>query len=920
LSAADRLNTALEDRYRVERELGAGGMATVYLAEDLKHDRKVAVKVLKPELTAVLGADRFIQEIKTTASLQHPHILPLFDSGTADGFLFYVMPYIEGETLRNKLDRETQLGIDEAVRITREVADALDYAHRNGIIHRDIKPENILLHDGRPMVADFGIALAVSAAAGGRMTETGTSVGTPHYMSPEQATADKEITGRADQYSLASVLYEMLTGEPPHMGNSAQAVIMKIIAEPVKPVTALRKNVAPNVAAAVQKALEKLPADRFESAKVFADALADPAFRTATIGVAGASAPGGVRVIGLEVSWRTVAGVLGAGWVALAAWGITTGRGRPAAGPVVRAEVDILTRSDSTAQVPGLDIAPDGSALAYSARLGSDTTTRLYIRRLEDRVARPIPGTEGAEALSFSPDGQMIAFTVPARGIRRVQTGGGPIQAILADTSVDWVNGLRWAADGFLYYDNNLSDGILRVPAQGGTPEILVQIPFSRGATSRRSSRGDQPRDPFPLPGGRHLLYTRSFGPLRDDSVRVLDLETRTTQSLGVRSSAVRYLAGGYLLLIRNGGLDAVAFDARRLALGGEPFTVLDSVSANGSVGRFAVAQNGTAVYTVRVVRGALITAPAQLALVDLEGRQERIGLPAVLLAGASLSPDGRRVASLIVPDLAETTGELMVHDLLLGTTTRRPVPGSGSVVWASDDRLIFSTYRMNDRAGMLLVAAADGTGAPDTLLEAQPGVSFGSLSATRDGGRILLSRTRGGNTDLVTAALGTTLGPVSEYLAADWSEDDGAISPDGRWVAYTSDEESDAAVTQRALALRVYVRSFPEPGPRFPVSAGPGQSPHWSPDGRTIYYRRDSTFVAASVETTPTFAVRSRRNLFTARSASIEDVHPDGTRFLMRVSDANRAQAARPTPEPPRLVIVVNWLEELERKRREAK
>jgi serine/threonine-protein kinase len=201
----ERVTAALSDRYAIQEELGAGGMATVYLAEDLKHDRKVAVKVLRPELAAVLGAERFVQEIKTTASLQHPHILPLFDSGQAvvpplrgaergtggEAFLYYVMPYIEGETLRDKLDRETQLGIEVAVKITTEVADALDYAHRHNVIHRDIKPENILLHDGRPMVADFGIALAVSAAAGGRMTETGMSLGTPHYMSPEQATADK---------------------------------------------------------------------------------------------------------------------------------------------------------------------------------------------------------------------------------------------------------------------------------------------------------------------------------------------------------------------------------------------------------------------------------------------------------------------------------------------------------------------------------------------------------------------------------------------------------------------------------------------------------------------------------------------------------------------------------------------------------
>ncbi len=298
----DSLRNALAARYTIERELGQGGMATVYLAHDVKHDRKVAVKVLRPELAAVLGAERFVAEIKTTASLQHPHILPLFDSGQADGFLYYVMPYVEGETLRDKLNRETQLGIDEAVRITTEVADALDYAHRHGVIHRDIKPENVLLHDGRPMVADFGIALAVSAAAGRRMTETGLSLGTPHYMSPEQATAEKELTGRSDVYSLASVLYEMLTGNPPYTGAAAQQIIMKIMTEEPAPVTRQRKAVPPNVAAAVEKALEKLPADRFETAKAFADALIHPAF----------ALPGARQSAqqGAYAAWRRYAGAI----------------------------------------------------------------------------------------------------------------------------------------------------------------------------------------------------------------------------------------------------------------------------------------------------------------------------------------------------------------------------------------------------------------------------------------------------------------------------------------------------------------------------------------------------------------------------------------------------------------------------------
>jgi len=232
-----RLTAALADRYRIERELGHGGMATVYLAHDLKHDRQVALKVLRPELAAVIGADRFLKEIKVTANLQHPHILGLIDSGEVDGLLYYVMPYVEGESLRDRLTHEKQLPIDDAVRITREVANALDYAHRHHVIHRDIKPENILLHEGQALVADFGIALAVSAAGGTRMTETGLSLGTPHYMSPEQAMGEREITARSDVYALGAVLYEMLVGEPPFTGPTAQAIVAKVVTEAPRPLS-----------------------------------------------------------------------------------------------------------------------------------------------------------------------------------------------------------------------------------------------------------------------------------------------------------------------------------------------------------------------------------------------------------------------------------------------------------------------------------------------------------------------------------------------------------------------------------------------------------------------------------------------------------------------------------------------------------
>jgi eukaryotic-like serine/threonine-protein kinase len=250
-----RLETHLAGRYSIARELGAGGMATVYLAEDVKHHRKVAIKVLHPELSAVLGPERFLKEIELTANLQHPHILPLFDSGSADGLLYYVMPYVEGETLRQRLEREQQLPITDALRIATEVADALEYAHKRGVVHRDVKPENILLHDGRPLVADFGIALAVQQAGGARMTQTGMSLGTPQYMAPEQAMGDKSVDHRADIYALGAITYEMLAGEPPFTGPNSQAIVAKVLTTDPTSLTIKRRSIPPHASDAVLTAL-----------------------------------------------------------------------------------------------------------------------------------------------------------------------------------------------------------------------------------------------------------------------------------------------------------------------------------------------------------------------------------------------------------------------------------------------------------------------------------------------------------------------------------------------------------------------------------------------------------------------------------------------------------------------------------------
>ncbi len=323
-----RLSASLADRYVIERQLGAGGMATVYLARDPRHDRLVALKVLRPELAAVVGIDRFLSEIRITAALQHPHILPVFDSGEADGLVYYAMPYLSGETLQTRLDREHQLPIDEAVSVARAVASALDYAHRHGVIHRDVKPGNVLFQDGQAVVADFGIALAATSAAGERLTETGLSLGTPCYMSPEQATGDRPVDARTDVYALGCVLYEMLTGEPPHAGRSAQAVIARILTERPREVRQLRENVPPPLERAVMKALEKLPADRHLTAAKFGDALAAAELdgRVTTSAERAAVADGRGRLVAIRRSaiLRTVVpvalaafalGVAASGWL-----------------------------------------------------------------------------------------------------------------------------------------------------------------------------------------------------------------------------------------------------------------------------------------------------------------------------------------------------------------------------------------------------------------------------------------------------------------------------------------------------------------------------------------------------------------------------------------------------------------------------
>ena len=443
-----RLAAALANRYTIERELGRGGMATVYLARDVKHARSVAIKVLNADLAASLGAGRFVREIATTANLRHPHILPLYDSGEADGLLFYVMPLVEGESLRDRLMRERQLPLPDALRIALEVADALGYAHARGVIHRDIKPENVLLAEGQAYLCDFGIAKALLEPGDERLTSTGVSIGTPAYMSPEQTSAG-EMDARSDQYSLAAMLYEMLTGEPPFTG-SAQAIMARRLTEPARALRPVRSTVPESVERAVLRALERSPVDRFPDVAAFAAELRvqEPASAHSTL------PPSRIR-------WRVAAVAAVLGVAALGAWlrfDMATGRGREAEDPEVIALYQRGLRGyDKRTTAGTLDaIAAFNDAVRQDATFSrawnglADTYLRAYDRPFpipgvpQDSVLRlALSSVERALAADSSSGEAWLTKALLSRSVD--PTDNGPmIRSLRRAISLDPTNARAW--------------------------------------------------------------------------------------------------------------------------------------------------------------------------------------------------------------------------------------------------------------------------------------------------------------------------------------------------------------------------------------------------------------------------------------------------------------------------------------------
>jgi len=889
-----RLTTALADRYVIERELGAGGMATVYLAHDVRHDRKVAVKVLRPELSAILGGERFVAEIRTTANLQHPHILSLFDSGEADGLVFYVMPYVEGESLRDRLNREKQLPVDDAVRIAREVADALEYAHQKGIVHRDIKPENILLHGGHAMVADFGIALAAARSDGGtRMTETGMSLGTPHYMAPEQAMGEREITPKADIYALGCVLYEMLTAEPPFVGATAQAIIARVMTEEPRSLTLQRRTIPPHVEAAVRIALEKLPADRFTSAAQFGEALGrsdfTPAVTRASAAADGTPAGGRWRALALAASAATL---IAAGF---AAWGWF----RSAPPPHSSRFRIALTSHPLPRGFVGTNLAlsPDGSTIVFSDTVGG--ARRLWIKTPDRAEAEPLTGTEGGLAPAFSPDGAWIAFVAEDK-IRKVPSGGGSAVTIADSAAVGSIPpGLAWLDNGTIAFTDR-GFGLSMVGQDGGARRRFDYIATAgMGVVSIGG-----------LPGGRAAILGMCNWGCPSALLFVADLATGKLDTLAAGGVRGWHLDDGRVVFVRlDGGVFAAPFDVRRRRFASDPVPVLDGIRTGDYTADMALSASGTLLYVPGPASGG--SSLSEVVYVTRDGHATLVdsGWTFVPSAngGTRLSPDGRRLALAVQ---SSGTEEVWIKQLDHGPFVRLTLEGASvRPEWSADGRYVLYFGSGDASHSDLRRRRADGTGTAEVL--AHPSRALWEVQPTRDTTKLIvrlgIPKTR--DIYLWDRTRGTGDSAITPLVADDrYEEASIGLSPDGRWLAYTSNESG---------RYEVYVRPFPDVNAgRWQVSGEGGTEPRWSHSGRELFYLRgDGDLVAVSVSPGPTFDPGSQRVLFPAggfvsnTAYTNYDITPDDRRFVFTryVTAPGGSEVANTA------VLVQHWLSDLD-------
>jgi serine/threonine-protein kinase len=866
-----QLNEALAPGYQIEREIGAGGTATVYLARDLKHQRTVAVKVLKPDLAASLGPERFLNEIRLTATLQHPNLLPLFDSGQAGGVLFYVMPYIDGQSLRQRIDREKQLPVDDTIRIATGVANALDYVHRHGVVHRDLKPENILLHDGQPLVADFGIARALSNAAGGRLTQTGVSLGTPQYMSPEQATGDRDVDARTDVYALGAVTYEMLTGDPPHTARTAQAVIAQILTQRPRSMRVQRPSVPEAVDATVARALEKLPADRWSTAREFADALGT---RSSVL------LPAATRHRGRVASRLRdpVVILLGAGLIAVtvAVLMLSGHLRRSATPPRYAFQVAPPAGVHPVAALSwGATLSPNGRLVVFLGETAPGKS-QLFARPIDELESRPITGTENAIEPVISPDGEWIAFQAET-SLKKIRLDGSGATTLAPKWSN---NGLDWGNNNVLVVGGDRThQGLWSVSASGGAPTILTRVDSAKGESAHRW--------PIMLDDGKTVLFSvwyRTGGPgrlavtsLRDGRVRLLGIEGNVP--LGVVDDQLLFLDG-------DGVVNAVTTDRGLNRPLQRPVPVLEGV---------AVCQTCFGDASIRLSRsGSLVylqqSTASRLTWVDSSGIETPAFDEPREFSYPRISPDGKRIAATI-----NNTYRYSVWVYEIANKTLSRLGDGAAPEWTADSREVLY-HSAKESQNAYFRQPADGRG-PRVEVLAGSDQSWGAMLSP-DGTHLLYLAADERRSDIVVADMRGG-GKPSPFVSTPAFERGARWSPDGRHVVYVSDESG---------RREVYVRSFPDTAARVQVSVDGGSAPVWAPDGNRIYYFNVARFMAADLATSPWFRVSGRKLIFDRSNAQFDPFLPN--------YDVGRGKSPflflKPAKPDAEISVIVNWADKL--------
>jgi len=920
------IRAAVAGRYELRREIGQGAFATVYLARDLRHDRDVAFKVLNADPSSETGELRFLREIRVLAKLQHPNILPLIDSGHAEAMLYYVMPYVSGESLRGRMNRERHFPLDTAMAITREAADALACAHDHGVIHRDMKPENILLAGNRPIIADFGIARAIDLAGVRQLTRTGFgSPGTPAYMSPEQLMAEGEVDQRTDIYSLGCVFYEMLTGKPPFAGKDG---FVRRFTEPPPLPSLSRAGLPVVIDTIVSKALARDPNDRYATAADFAAALATadlsvvlpsapgmpagkPIPRTLNAPPAASFQPTSDRVAvgepapivptpdkpsGLKAAWRVVA--IGAALALLVAIALAWPKSRRSVTTDARSRRwDIVLPDSAPLAFVGagylgigsrsLTLSPDGDRIVYAARRGS--TTELYTRELDKLDATRLPGTDHAYLPFFSPDGRWLAFFADTY-LKKV---GIPDGEVVTLARVSQPMGGIWTTDGRIIVADNGGGSPSFIPEAGG---VLSPLRFEKPISHPW-------RYPQLLPDGEWVLHTDIDGSLTLTSMKSGRAYAITSSGVTRRDStdvtqlifgtSPIYVSTGHIVYLSSVGgvLMALPFDATARKVLGQPVPILNGIreEAEAGAGQFAIARDGTLLYAPGRDAGRSV-----LVSIDGQGKVDTLPFRPAGYQGFEIAPDGNQILIRIQSESGRP--ELWVLDIDKGSQTRirtEGVPFDIPRWWPDSRQIVYAEFAGEGgySAAPFFRQRIDGLSARDTLVAAA-----GSAAPDPDGHHIAVTGWKDHPGTWLLPTDGSSDKPVQLVSESVYFT---TFSPDGKWIAYAAPDP-----------LEIYASSVERPQERYKISSSGGEEPVWSPKGDRIVYRIGQQWLAVDVSTINGFKAGKAHVIFEGPYLNVpgwsHSFFPDGQRQLLLLGPEEKTSN--------RLVAVTNWFTELAR------